>query len=240
MRKMFLSFYSKGFLPGPIESESNFYKRAALTEKIVREPKNYITEKSLKNKVFSSLNESTLFMASSCKLFWHASVTMILEISKDLYIPIISKPSKFSNLFINEDEVLNHELIHAKRVYFNDEKFEEIIAFRTSKSSWRKFFSPLITKQYQLILILIFSLITSYSSLPFFILLSSMLFNLSYKQFTVYRCIRYLKRYTKYYEEILIGMTDKEIISVANNDIHKIDFSLFRWKYLQSLFGKVK
>lgn len=43
----------------------------------------------------------------------------------------------------SKEEVLAHEAVHAVRVKFQEPLFEEMLAYQTSKSGWRRFWGPL-------------------------------------------------------------------------------------------------
>jgi len=64
-------------------------------------------------------------------------------------IPLIQLRKGFKKgrfLFYSRDEVLNHEILHALRVAFNEPRFEEILAYEHSASRWRQFLGPLFRK----------------------------------------------------------------------------------------------
>ncbi|MES2122232.1 MAG: hypothetical protein V4492_05585 [Chlamydiota bacterium] len=43
-------------------------------------------------------------------------------------------------------EVIAHEMVHALRAQFQEEQFEEVLAYQTSASSFRRYFGPLFAK----------------------------------------------------------------------------------------------
>ncbi len=64
-------------------------------------------------------------------------------------IPLIQLRKGFRKgrfLFYSRDEVLNHEILHALRVAFDEPRFEEILAYEYSVSRWRRFLGPLFRK----------------------------------------------------------------------------------------------
>ena len=141
---MLINLYNNGFIPGPNESEKQFFSRVEATKKIIENPKQYIPKKFTKNGLLTPINKASLLLVGKKNFFIFASSTTIIEIKKNLPIAIITNPSNFSSLFINKKEVIDHELIHAKRASFPNSKYEEFIAYRTSQSFYRKFFSPIL------------------------------------------------------------------------------------------------
>lgn len=79
---------------------------------------------------------------------------------------------------VPRDELLAHEWFHAARMAFEEPRFEEVIAFQTSRTSWRRLLSPLIQSTGELLLVALVSLATplmalmglSYPLLPLFLL----------------------------------------------------------------------
>ncbi len=43
----------------------------------------------------------------------------------------------------SQEEILAHEMVHATRLMFDEPRFEEILAYQTSKARWRRYFGPL-------------------------------------------------------------------------------------------------
>jgi len=48
--------------------------------------------------------------------------------------------------------VLSHELSHVGRMCFEEPKFEELIAYRSSSTSWRRWFGPLVQSAWESLL----------------------------------------------------------------------------------------
>lgn len=68
---------------------------------------------------------------------------------------------------IPRDELLAHEWFHVARCRFEEARFEEIIAFTTSRRWWRRFFSPIVQSTREVIVIALVCFAT-----PFFALMS--------------------------------------------------------------------
>jgi hypothetical protein len=79
---------------------------------------------------------------------WEAATTWIQEESgvRSCFIQLRSlKPP----LFYSIEEILSHELVHAVRAHLDEPLFEEILAFRTSTSPFRRFFGPLFSQPFE-------------------------------------------------------------------------------------------
>ncbi|MCH9621161.1 MAG: hypothetical protein S4CHLAM20_05770 [Chlamydiia bacterium] len=239
MKDEYLSYYKKGFLPGPNETEKAFLNRIKKVQDILNHPKKFITDSSFQKTIFEPFKNCGLLFTPQRNSPVYASQTLILETEDKTLIPLIKTPSKFSLKFINANEIINHELVHARRILFNDDHFEEILAYRQSPSFFRRFFSPLIISRLELSLFFIFALMSISSMLPLISATLYLLIRLILKQNKITKCIQYLKKKTPHYEEILMAMTDEEINNLSKMKLAKIDFSLFRWTYLQTLFGKI-
>lgn len=61
----------------------------------------------------------------------------------------------------DRDELLRHELCHVGRMMFQEPKYEEVIAYRTSKTGFRRFFGPLVQSSMEsaLFLLLLFIIV---------------------------------------------------------------------------------
>lgn len=80
--------------------------------------------------------------------------------------PIIQLRKSFKTnkkwFFYSKEEVLKHELIHAKRVCFHEPKFEEFIAYTVSKNLFRKLFGPIFQNHVEPFFFLISGLATCF------------------------------------------------------------------------------
>ncbi len=226
------SLYNDGFIPGPEESEREFFERVNIVKKIVEDPKKYLPFKG----TMKALNGATLSIQSK-SLPFHAASTLIIEIAGTT-LSIIKEPSRLSLLFVSHQEVINHELVHAKRAMFNEPGFEEMIAYQTSSSKLRKTLSPMINSTHETLLFILLSFLIPFSALPFLVYFSYLLLRLWKKTMIFNRCKKHLKLSSDYNEKFLEGMTDKEILLVASGGLKKLNTSSFRWKFLKEVYGK--
>lgn len=68
----------------------------------------------------------------------------------------------------DRDELIAHELSHAGRMMYEEPKFEEVLAYRSSHSSFRRFFGPIIQSSYEsmiFVLVLLFVIVADFYSL---------------------------------------------------------------------------
>lgn len=154
----------------------------------------------------------------------------------------------------SRDEVLAHEAVHAVRVKFHEPLFEEILAYQTSRKSWRRFWGPLFrspNENYLLLFnVLVGACIMLYS--PF---LGVMTACLSPAYFVVRLCVLqyyFFKAKSKIRRMvgisplwILLRLTDREIrffatepIPVLEAYVRKQKQSNIRWQQIyQSYFS---
>ena len=231
MNTSYLQLFENGFLPGPSESREQFFNRIEETKKVLKDPEKFIPKEFIQSGLLSPLNGASLLL-SNTKGFLQASCTTILEINKLLPIAIITKPSKFSSYFVSSKEVLNHEKIHALRAMFEKSKYEEFIAYRTSKSFFRRYFSPIIGSTFDRIIFYTAAILT-----PLFYPLSLLIFSfalsrLIYRQRKVSKTLINLSSSYSNPERILIGLTDCEIDTSFDPSTN----SSFRWEFLNEIF----
>ncbi|MEN9343975.1 MAG: hypothetical protein RLZZ453_762 [Chlamydiota bacterium] len=70
---------------------------------------------------------------------WEAAATWI---GPSVHIQLKSEKPP---LFYSIEEIISHELVHVVRAEYNEPLFEEILAFSTSNSRFRRFFGPLFS-----------------------------------------------------------------------------------------------
>jgi len=132
-----MSIGRRGFLPAANETEDAFYQRIApylatnLSEKMQGA---LLTCERL----FDVQPDWVPLIESRSKLsFWQGAVLWVDEKEQ----PLIQMAPR---LFYSRDEMIAHELIHAVRLPLKSKRFEEIIAYQTSRNWWRRTFGPII------------------------------------------------------------------------------------------------
>ncbi len=90
---------------------------------------------------------------------WHGGGTVLWEDEdhhKHLYIQLRKVFAKSERSFwgYTRTELLAHELVHAGRMAFEEERFEEMLAYRVSRWSLRRYLGPLIKKKWEAMLLI--------------------------------------------------------------------------------------
>lgn len=242
----------EGFICGPSENEEIFFKRCeALRDKKLLEERSKPLNVSLLEKI--ELKEFDLSIDWCCGetrkktwLPWVAAETQIFEDERGLF-PLVKILQKK-----REDEALKHEFLHVARCAFNENIFEEILAFKTSTKKWRRFWGALFrsSKERSLFLIsilvaLLFSWIESSSHLTEgvqgfpWIVLSLMAIRLVKDQRNLSKALIRLSKMFTYPQPLAIALrlTDKEIIAFSKESIDNLKRyigrqSSLRWKQI--------
>ncbi len=147
--KQEISCHRRGLIPGPKESYASFAARVAASptlEKISTFPYPF--------------EPDWISVSSPCKRlpFWEGGATWIEEGPQgERSCKIQIRPSI---PFYSQGEILSHEMIHAIRLMFDEPRFEEILAFHTSKKKWRRFLGPLFNRPLDTHLFLAFLLLS--------------------------------------------------------------------------------
>jgi hypothetical protein len=137
-----LNLDSRGIFPGPSESRDDFLRRALSV-------KNITTSKipSMTKEIFNAFPDWVEIRFGSKDLLpWEGAATWIEKSEECGCISSIQLKSSLPARFYPQTEVIAHEMVHAMRLMFEESRFEEILAFRTSKNRFRRFFGPLFTR----------------------------------------------------------------------------------------------
>lgn len=222
--------YQEGFVAGPAEDAKAFFSRVKEVRTLLQDPE------SLGKGPLEQVTPSLYAFRSNRHLpFWTAAVTWIFPLPSGASLPLLQLPKKRRLFcFANEKEILAHESIHALRAAFNEPKFEEILAYRTSSSAFRRLFGPLFTstKESGLFLLLCLGAIACGNPLLIFLPLLPWLLRLFLRQRQFFRARHHLP------DALLQLLTDREIIQAS-----KGDFSFFqkmnpRMQQIHAIFEK--
>ena len=159
------------------------------------------------------------------------------------------------------DEVLAHETIHALRLGFKKDVFEEFFAYKASKGRLRRFLGPLfqrIWEPYLFLGVMVIAFLPFFTSLTIFpisfmnlVLALPLLYflyllgRLSYRWIMLGLAARHLKKIIKDPDEIdplLFRMTDNEIKMCAlkskkwRSYLETEKKATFRWRFLYTLY----
>lgn len=161
--KQLLELNSNGLIPGPDEEEKEFLARVnySLTLKDHLPFTSFYPTQTIADVVLNSLEKTKQFFdiqpywvpvqVNNYQLRpWHGGAAWIFQETEDHPVSAFIQFRKVFNfkkkyLGIYEfKELIDHELAHVGRMMFEEPKFEEILAYRTSTSWFRRFFGPII------------------------------------------------------------------------------------------------
>lgn len=264
----FIEIVKEGFLPGPFEKEEDFFKRVTYC-------------KGLKNTLgFDEVPPSILPkpLALTRKLFgiepywipinfsnhqlplWVGGCAWIFQNTKETptgaFIQLRQSLKDYSSLYLyKREELISHELSHVGRMLFEEPKYEEIFAYKTSPNRFRRFLGPIFSQGWEM---LCFSILVMFvfmadicalwwggwesylALLPLKLLplawFSWMLWKLTLKQ------LRINKLEKRYPLKFLYGLTDLEIDSFVKMTDQQVkeyarQQACLRWKYLRPYLG---
>lgn len=162
-----LHYNSLGLIPGPSESPSDFAQRAeyclTLKSHLSDELKNHlgtsydISLQTLKDGFLNVQNYYDIsptwipiFFSNYQLTPWHGGCAWIFQLTElsptaallQLRKSLFNSP-KYLGIY-HRQELVSHELTHVGRMMFNEPKFEEILAYHTSPSTFRKWLGPII------------------------------------------------------------------------------------------------
>ena len=147
-----ITLAKSGFWPGPHETEDLFLQRIARTRYIHTQNQpvfNPLMAQSISEiteaRFGISILEVPIIFCNKGLSFWEGAALWI-EKSEGYVVPEIQVRIRFqkgSYLFYDTKEVVSHEILHAARIYYNEPRYEEILAYQTARSPLRKYMGPL-------------------------------------------------------------------------------------------------
>jgi hypothetical protein len=223
----------RGFLPASDESEATFYARGGAAVSQV-EGLDYCEQ------LFGVRPDWVPLFEGRAKLApWQGAVLWVDEENR----PTIQIAPRRGYA---REEMIAHELIHAVRLPLRSKRFEEIIAYQTSRKRWRRFFGPIVRTPSE-VYVFFFALLCQW--IPFFgcrfifpALLLFGLMRLCLTQRVFYRCRRKLSQCVgKEALALTARLTDEEIALFAQLEPDAIRAYIaqqqqLRWKMLKSLY----
>jgi len=238
----------EGLFPGPGESEELFSERASFCLKLKNSKESLLPNSEEANgellSRISSKSKKLLGIApswipiyfSNYKLApWHGGVAWIFrqdDVSPlSAFFQIRKSAKKEGKLFwgYSIEEILLHELSHVLRMSFEEPKYEEWLAYKSSTNSFRRFFGPLFQSAKEsmlLVILLIISLIIQFAlnevslsnwliaQLPWITFLCFLCIRLTLKNLTIKKTIQNVTPILKKNIDplhLLYRLTDREI-----------------------------
>lgn len=132
----------RGCILAPFETKEDFLKRRRVWEEISE-----TKQKGLSLPLYDLYDIEALIVYSRKSLLpWQGAVLWECFTETGETYPSIQLRKNLAHRCLgrcSEEEVLSHELVHAVRFAFKEPLFEEMFAYKTSKSAMRRFFGPL-------------------------------------------------------------------------------------------------
>ncbi len=173
-------FNDQGLIPGPCESEEAFAKRAEfclnlhttlsaeLGQEIPFKPEegadlSFFSEAKAETEERFGISPDWIpIFFSNYQLYpWHGGCAWIFQLKKDsptaalLQLRKALHRSKKLLGFYDRDELIAHELSHVGRMEFEEPRFEEVIAYTTARSPFRRYFGPIVQSSVESFLFLL-------------------------------------------------------------------------------------
>lgn len=238
--------FHEGLLPAPEEKEEDFHFRVNFIKSSAG--LNFFKLKNKNFRVFPikstllEVNISWIFASKTSKIkgiFEPASV-LIYKLKHKTY-PILQLSPFYKN---NLSEIMNHEVVHLLRCSFEEKKYEEHLAYRSSKYFYRRLLGPFCSSK---------SFFCSAALFPFFHLLSFDVFwvCLFFSSFFVsllrilrlnkcYKNIRRLCENDMEAEKIIVCLKDLEIelfskLSSDSTSVYIKNQQCLRWRTIKSI-----
>lgn len=133
--KELLSFFKRGLIPGPSETEEEFLKRVEASPPLPA----WSAIKPLPTQWGFTIDWVPLVYSKKKLLPWEGALFFDDHIQLH---PKLQTKKLFGNSLT---EILHHESIHAARIAFNEPRFEEFLAYCTSPS-WKRLIGPLFSR----------------------------------------------------------------------------------------------
>lgn len=275
-----------GFLPGMDESEEVFKKRVLFCQNLQQELMENVkadlpfdvsdqAAKSICEEASASTQDLYGITPTWVLIFfnnyqlapWHGGCAWIFQLNTQTpTAAFLQLRANFRNRnsylgLYQRSELIAHELAHVGRMVYNEPKYEEILAYRSSTAKWRRFLGPIVqTSRESLIFILVLcitllanlsllSLNSTFASsiaiglpaLPLTLILIA-LFRLMRKHAKFNRCLHQL---TETFQDgnaadhLIYRLTDQEIDLFAGSTPHQIKSYVssqkeisFRWRFI--------
>jgi hypothetical protein len=170
-----LLHYNKlGLIPGPSENEVDFLKRVDHCLHLKENMASHLGQQ-FAIEIDNPVSEELIHNATPvmCELFdiapnwvpiiftdhhlapWHGGCAWIFQFTDDSPVGAFFQlrrvfASSMHYLWIyDRDELITHESAHVGRMVFEEPRFEELLAYRTAKSRFRRWFGPIIQSAWE-------------------------------------------------------------------------------------------
>lgn len=212
----------------------------------------------------------SLFFSNYKLPFWHGGCAWIFQMTEEsplsalIQLRQVFRHSQKYLGFYDRKELLTHELSHVGRMMFQEPKFEELLAYRTSSSSFRRWWGPVVQSSVEsaVFLLVLFILVVfdvfllalgrpdAYffalwlKAIPIFMLVLAGI-RLFRRHTTLNQCLAHLKTCSKEgcEEAIAYRLTDDEISLFAKSSSQEVrDYAYrqakeeLRWRVIAKVY----
>lgn len=282
-----IAFNKQGLIPGPGESDEAFHQRAlfclSLRQTLAQSsevPEIFLQQGAEKPHLSAAFPlTKTLFditpgwlplIFSNEKLPpWHGGCAWIFQLDDDAPTAALlqlrqrfAHSQRYLGLY-DKTEIIAHEIAHVGRMAFPESKFEEVLAYQTSSSSFRRWLGPVVeTARESLFFILLLGLLlmvdialiaTGHHTAYFWMmwlktiplgLIGYGLWRVIRKQRRFQRCLKILKQlYGDRAHPVIYRLTDDEIILFSKSPADTIQAYVqeqqhrsLRWRLIASAY----
>lgn len=228
-----LKFYLRGIWPGPGETKDDFLKRARAQMSCAQVNDVPNIQQRCDQRTFDLFHFTQPFMpvlfSNKGLMAWEGAAFYVEEHSGiDIaHVQLRKSFLKGSFLFYKTEEVLCHEAFHAARLTYSAPRYEELFAYKTSKSSFRRFLGPIFQSPLEakvFVVVCFFSLLmqmlfgVAIGSIPFLTAVVFFIARLYLRHMRLARALKYIEPLLKRKEDALAAvcrLTDEEIDSFA-------------------------
>lgn len=284
---------AQGLIPGPDETEAAYDKRVAFCQDLKQQLIQKVgadlpfevkdaADQHLLEEVFPHTQELygirpqwvPLFFSNYQLSPWHGGCAWIFQLNEQtptaaflqLRAHFRSSPTYLG--IYRRQELIAHELAHVGRMLYQEPQFEEILAYQSSASRWRRWLGPIVqSSKESLMFIFVLGLvvmtdlallsiqtpsamlIATWVKLIPFILVSLALGRLWHRHYLFKRCLQKLKKIfpPPIANHLLYRLRDREIKEFAHfspvqiqNFMEKEAQNSFRWRFLKAVYNRTR
>ena len=240
----------RGLVPGPDETEATFFARCDRAIPLTEPPLSPLSQQ-----LFGTLPDWIEVQYQTKGLrFWEAACTWIEGNSIRLQLhPTLLEKKKYWGY--RKEEIIAHEFVHAVRGQFDEPIFEEILAYRTSSSPFRRYWGPLLRTAkeslYAVLALLTCTIAFFFDPLGLTLwcaavgLLGLAIYRLVKAQRTFKRALHHISQLVGLANAlaVMLRLTDKEIICFSKMDPEKISAYMIkmakthiRWQQIRAAY----
>lgn len=171
-KETLLYYNEQGIIPGPAESEEDFFKRAeyclslkdSLAERLGKE---FSFQEKIPENLWESPWKTTdvlygikptwipIFFSNHRLHFWHGGSAWIFQQNEETPTSSffqLRRTFRHSDTYLgiyHRDEIIAHELCHVGRMLFEEPQYEEILAYQSSPSKLRRWLGPIVQSPWE-------------------------------------------------------------------------------------------